>query len=785
MNLESLFMNLDCFYTFPFLFELHKKIVYLTLLRILRYMKSKQPKKIPYIPFQSYCLRLPTLPFDFLKNLTSKTTISDTALFEKFEIPIIQEAIFLASPEFHAQIEKWRKGEIKDLGKQERIRHSFLKYLSRMASRCTPFGLFAHCCTGYFGEVTHIEPDTPEAYKKVTRYDMHFLVLFSQHLIQKAHIKKQLRFYPNSTLYQMGDRYRYVEYQYEQKRRVHSLESVLHSPFLEAVLGRARQGTTLSSLSDVLVQMDIDRTTAEGFIGELIENQLIKSELEPTLTGDDFLIQLEQKLAALDGVDDELALIKTMKTQLAQLDRSIGSPIDLYTNVHNLLAPLPIDFERKYVLQTDMFSTLKKNTLDKSTMGKVKEGIRFLNKISPPSQNQNLNRFKSAFIQRYEHEKIPLLQVLDVETGIGYVQDPNSVDATPFLDDIVLPHESTSQSQQYQWSALDHILHEKLQKSLNNGNATIFLEDSDFETQNPHWKNAPDTIASLIEIVQEGEEEYIVMSHAGGSSAANLIARFSYGDDGLLQLARDITAQEAKVHADKVLAEIVHLPESRTGNVLRRPHLRSYEIPCLGKSDLPQTQQIAMEDLEVTVKYDTIVLYSKKLGKEIRPQLTNAHNYSYNALPAYHFLCDLQHQNRNGFGFSWNSFFTQYPYLPRVMYKNIILSKARWHLKKTMIADILNAMKNQNLDASIVQEWRKVHHLPHWVQLVDGDNTLTVNLKNLSSVSMLFDTVKNRTQFVLEEFLFAGDTLIKNREGNYANQALFTFYKEPTTLETA
>jgi len=221
-------------------------------------MRLQPKQKIPFKVFSAYCLRSPILPFQFIEQLTSSTETSDESLFKCLDIPIIKEAIYLASPELHQQLHKWVSGELKDSVKIQRLRSSSLKYITRMSTRCTPFGLFASCSAGTFQNQTSIEPNLWNKYKKVTRWDMHFLVLFATYLEGNEKIKNQLSYFPNSTLYRIGDRY-----------RVHTLESVAHSEYLEALIEKAKEGVSISALIAILIKMDIDTEDAKDFIQEL------------------------------------------------------------------------------------------------------------------------------------------------------------------------------------------------------------------------------------------------------------------------------------------------------------------------------------------------------------------------------------------------------------------------------------------------------------------------------------------------------------------------------------
>ena len=184
-------------------------------------------------------------------------------------------------------------------------------------------------------------------------------------------------------------------------------------------------------------------------------------------------------------------------------------------------------------------------------------------------------------------------------------------------------------------------------------------------------------------------KEYAIES-SGDVSAAKLLGRFCNGNEAIHNLTNEIVKKEAAYHSDKILAEIVHVPESRTGNILRRPILREYEIAYLSNSGVTQDYTIDLNDLMISIKNNKIILRSKKHNKEVIPCLSNAHNYSNKSLPIYHFLCDLQSQDvKPIYSFSWGVLESHYDYFPRVDYKDVILSKAKWIVSKNEIENFL------------------------------------------------------------------------------------------------
>lgn len=744
-------------------------------------------KNNPFTTFPNFVLRTPLYPVNFLKQVTSKTTIPDQDFKSILNQGIVQEALFLASPPLYYELQKWLNDEIMDGKKEEKLKYSLLKYLSRMSSRCTPFGLFAGCAVGDFGEKTNLVLDNPKHNDRHTRLDMNYLVALSQNLAKNAIIREQLLFFPNTSIYKAGDQLRYVEYEYNNTQRQHHIIAVDNSDYLNTVLQAASNGLTRSGLIDLLIDDEITKEEATAFIEELVESQLLISELEPSVSGPEFLEQIIKVLSKISDVSDIISILKKVQTDLRDIDSNIGNPVYKYIGISEELKKLKTEFDLKYLFQTDMVVKPVAAILNTSVVEAVKKGLTLFNKITLPSKDTLLTRFKEAFYERFEEREIPLSTALDIEIGIGYKQNQRSGEVNPLIDDIILPPVNTNTAQDVKWSSVDSVIRKILFNAIAHKKHVITIKENDFEGFEENWSDLPDTISALVEIVNIDGVEKVKFSSVGGSGAGNLLGRFCHGDENLNKYTQQIIEFETKANPNKILAEIVHLPESRTGNILMRPSFRKFEIPYLAKSVLNQENQIPIKDLMVSVTNgDFISLKSKEHNKEVIPRLTNAHNYSANALPVYQFLCDMQTQNKRGFlGINLGPFANEYDFIPRIEYEDLILSEATWNLKKRDIEPLLKVMDSDQDFSLTLKEFKQEKRIPQFVLLTDGDNELLINFENLTSVRMLLHTVKKRTFFKLTEFLFSDNGLVKSTDGKeyYTHQIILSFYNSKSVKQ--
>lgn len=731
--------------------------------------------RFPYQFFDEYSIRTPLFSYKRFLEVINKDEISDEELKNKLaDDSVFLEAIYLASPGLYGEITEWLHGEKQFSQKEhEKLKHTLLKYYSRMSTRCTPFGLFSGVGLGKFNEacessVPHEDHSYTDYLIRDTKLDMYFLVSLAQHFVKMPEIRNKLLFYPNNSIYRVGTKIRYVEYQYSGGKRDYIISSAPLSEELGYLLGFSKKGKTIKELTEILITEEISLEEALEFIEELIDNQILTSEIEPHVSGGDFLDTIISVLQRLKA--NEANILISIKNKLHELDQNMGNPISNYTEIEKLITSFELEYEQKYLFQTDLYHK-EKLTLSSYWKKELKKAFSFLNKITLAQKDTRLEKFKKAFNERFEAQEIPLQYVLDSEIGIGYKQDTSLKGIHPYLDDLELPTSERNQNINVELNQVQKIFNEKLQDALLESQYKIELLDNDFGNLEEKWDDLPDTISFLTEIISDNNREKLFLNNTTGSSAANLLGRFCSEKSEIHNFTRTIAQKEKTLNPEYILAEVIHLSEARVGNVIRRPTIRHYEIPYMAKSVLPEENQIAVDDLYISLKNNRIVLRSKRLNKEIRPYLTNAHNYFYNTLPVYHFLSDLYSQEiRNGLHFNWGGLKHIYNFLPRVEYKNIILSKAAWKISDKDIIFLEQLILDKDYLLSELKNWRIKRKIPAWIQWVESDNTLTLNLENYDMAKLFIQAVKKKKTIMIEEFLF-------NENENFKHEFVFPMYK--------
>ncbi|WP_202702574.1 lantibiotic dehydratase family protein [Flavobacterium sp. UGB4466] len=723
--------------------------------------------------FDAYVLRTPLFPLSLYLSTVENYSAEKAKL--QYQNPLIREAIHLASPDLTKELDKWVKTDSNlSVEKAKKLELTFLKYLARMSSRCTPFGLFSGCSVGRTAAETKIILEDTDRFERFTQFDMQFWVMLLQEISKKKEVIPHLKYYPNNSIYKIGDFYRYIEYKSIETKREHSISALRVATLLTELLDSIQQGMTVEEMVTFLSDDEDEKQEAHEYVLKLIDFQFLVSELDAVVTGIDNGERILDVLKKIPALENEYQMLEKILEELLSLDKKLVPTEKTYQKIKNNIKRLEIDFDEKYLFQTDLNSSTSVNTLNKNVSQKVLRAVEFLNGIQMKEKFQNQESFKKAFTQRYESRVMPLTTVLDTEIGIGYLQNQEMNDNHEVLEFLSLKSKET-ENQNELWTSYDYILQKKIQECLIKGGTEISLTEKDFPNFNTDFSNAPATFSVLFEVLNE---EKIVIESSGNVSAAKLLGRFCNGNASIHKLTREIIEKEEVFHANRIMAEVVHVPESRTGNILRRPVLRKHEISYLAKSGVPENDTIPLNDLWISIENDTIILFSKKHQKKIIPCLSNAHNFAKNSLPLYHFLCDLQSQHTKPiYSFDWGVLRNHYTYFPRVLYRDIILSKAKWIVVKEEIMPFSKMNDKQLLEDFL--KWRSQRNIPRYVNWANHDHTLLFDFETQIGVELFLNSVKNKDKITLEEFLFTKKSVVQNQNtAGYCNQFILSFYKE-------
>jgi thiopeptide-type bacteriocin biosynthesis protein len=739
-----------------------------------------------------FVLRAPMLPFDALAGEAADRTQGARAagaggpvrLRERIRgllaRPEVREAVFVASPDLDARLEVWQRAADSEDGR--RIEQTLIRYLARMAGRATPFGLFAGCSVGAIGSDSRLELGA--ACRRHTRLDMDYVAALAEALARVPDLRPSLRFRPNSSLHRVAGRMRYREVRREEKGWAHKRCAVELPDYLEVVLRRASGGATPAELILALREHDSRASEAEAseYVIELIDQQLLVSELAPPITGVEPIHDLIRKLRPHAAGRAVATRLEAVRDRLLSFDaRGPGVAPQGYREIARELSALPAKVELARLFQVDLARPSPAATLGAEVVAEIGRGVELLRRIAARPARDPLANFRRAFRERYGDtpvtREVPLAEAVDDETGVGDGGPGESVAAAPVLDGLEL---RTGPEERPPFGAREARLLARVTGQLERGEREWVLSDDDLEelaVDDP--PPLPDAFAALVRLEAESDEALdrgdfrLLLAGASGPSGARLLGRFCHADPELAAaVARHLRAEEA-LRPDALFAELVHLPEGRVGNILARPLLREREIAWLGRSGLPEKQQIPVGELRVSLCGERVVLTWH--GREVAPRLTSAHDFGANQ-GIYRFLCSLQDQGVAGnLAWSWGPL-ADAAFLPRVVRDRFVLARAQWRVERRE-AERLLAFDPKDR-AMRLREWRAARDFPRWLVLLDADNELPIDLEDEGMVDTLLAQLRGRERSTLAELFPAPDRLcVRAPDGRRTHELIVPFVR--------
>lgn len=710
--------------------------------------EQKQPQmdtSTTYKAADFFLLRAPVLPVDVFSRIDSVDTFlasdSETKacqswyglLKELAEQPAILQSLAAASSALLEGIARTQRGEISQRAKRAYSR--LCRYIIRMSTRPTPFGLFAGVAVGNFARCTKVQLDELPVRRMRTRPDMDWLLSVIQNVEQRPELLPHMRVVVNQTVYQAGARVilPYADVYGQQDQRSISLRV---TPVVQYVLERARSPIPYYELHTSIQERFPQANTQQinRLLQQLWENHILTSNLRPPLTRADPARYILEQISALPGTEPVSSALDKVLQKAMEIDRNgAGGSVELIRNLKELQEQL-VPANAHMPFQIDTALQLKSNQLNHAIGEAAAQAGEALLRLSPLSQGMpHLEEYRMAFMERYGAEaEVPLLDLLSPESGLDappmYTQPPRTYP----LPNAQHPPENRKR---------DAILNTLIANAINERQQEIELTD-DLLQQLTSWTVQTDMLASSSlevylqihaasqEMLDRDEWLAVVSPNCGSPSGGRTFCRFfDLLENEDLERLRSFIKQEELLTPDVIFAELSYLPtNARAANVAIRPALREYEIVINTTPSVPPDKVLHLNELVVGIRNNRFYLRSLSLGKEVVVCQSHMLN-SFGAPNICRFLLEIAQDNRPMLtAFDWGASSTA-PFLPRIARGKVILSPAQWNVSPAMIHPGAGGSEEERWFAGL-QQWRTQWRVPRYVYMVEADNRLLLDLEH-------------------------------------------------------
>ena len=694
-----------------------------------------------YRSADSFIIRSAHLPVQMAQRLLAAENLYAEALEIYQGSLLLQEALLIASPRLHRAIQKFP---------DQKVQASLLKYLLRMFSRATPFGLFASVGLGRFSNYSSLVPIV-ETFRRKIQVDSQWIDLLPIH--SDPEIWRQLRVQVNPQILQRTGR---VMLAFKK-----NYTSVQKTSALDAVLSLAHQPISYVQLEETLANQfpDFPRERVRNYLSDLCNKKFLLPETTTVVYAADSLLELLRILTPLDKMSH---LVRPLNA-LHQL--FLG-----YADQPHLLEKICLEMEsikeaESYV-KVDAICSTSHSELSFKVKESAEEAAYLLWRLSlQSSKNREKSALFQAFLERHGTTRlIPFHEVIG-ESLFYEILSAKSLEGPQdsLFQSLIFTHNPTGIRE----ISLDQVI-------------PTLPEPSDEELQ-----RAPSSFDLCFEIAASSstaldQGDFRLLLLGASAQAGAIFGRFiKFFDPELSAPLREWISRESSLSSPAVFVEASFLPENlKVQSVSARNVLRFQQLSMDYHETTPES--IELEDLYIGATTDFLYLFSKKLQKEVRIHLSNMINPELAPI-GLRLLLEISKQRSSEFSTDYSRIFRFGAYIPRVRYKNIILSPAVWTFDFNSLALSPDASKAKIQKALLDQFSR--YQIPDEVYLSSYDNRLLLHWKRPEYFSILLKSFLNERSVTLtENVILAQERIVRRHEETYVSEFVFSFVKQQSKI---
>jgi thiopeptide-type bacteriocin biosynthesis protein len=692
-----------------------------------------------------YMLRTPMLPIEFYQSICF---LDDTELKEELnrvlETKEIREAIQVGSASLYNNLEQMNN----------KVSSSVMKYLIRMSTRTTPYGLFSGINIGSFDTYTSICLDDKKNFKKRMRPDMEWLYGVINNSESNPKLVKSIKVKKNNLAYKKGDR---LENPYVSNLGMtgtkdgETVTSIRWTDLLNLVMENTQEFIKIKELVHIILEKypHVKEEKITNYIEELVRYEYLITSLRPPLTEINLFEYVMNQVKELENSDelygqlDDIAhKINTYNTQ------AIGDSQELLSDIVKDMDNL---YNTNNYLQIDMGISTRENVLNQSIRQDMEKYCEMLQKLAVSQLEDNsIKAYKEEFIETYGLDvEVQLLELLDEGVGLGAPAGySNPMSHRKYEPGI--PNEKVKR--------IKELLQYKIIESNVTHNELIQLTDEDIEDMSggsdvPKEEFSPSVEFNVIisakscEDVDKGDYLLFIGPNFGSIKAGKTFGRFM--DIIHEHDARNIKSviyekEKAMLNDEYIMVEISELSQyGRGNNVTINSNNIEYQL-CIATNAVDTKKTIDIQDLYVGVSNNKFYVKSKSLNKKLYITYHHMMNFR-NGSNLGRFLKDITfsyYTNLMDVAFMFQ--IENFEHIPRVMYRNIVMIPASWRIKK----EKFDVSSYENFEESF-KEWVKKNKVPRYIYQKENDNRLMLDLSSVAHTKELFRIIKKANDAVL------------------------------------